>query len=90
MANGVSPIRVGLLYDFPQGDATFEVKVYRQPGRPCVPIIAEVILESVAVTRARQTYETASRQQTPAAHPPEAAMQPAGMMSNSDVRTSDR
>ena len=24
MANGVSPIRVGLLYDFPQGDGTFE------------------------------------------------------------------
>ena len=43
-----------------------------------------------AVTRARQAYGTASRQQTPAPHPPEAAMQPAGMMSNSDVRTSDR
>jgi ABC-type branched-subunit amino acid transport system substrate-binding protein len=24
MANGVTPIRVGLLYDFPQGDSTFE------------------------------------------------------------------
>ena len=43
-----------------------------------------------AVARARQAYETANRQQTPAAHSTEAAMHPAGMMSNSDVRTSDR
>ena len=43
-----------------------------------------------AVNRARQAYQAASHQQSAAAHPPQAAMQPTGMMSNSDVRTSDR
>jgi hypothetical protein len=43
-----------------------------------------------AVNRARQAYQAASHQQSAAAHPPQTATQPAGMMSNSDVRTSDR
>jgi len=43
-----------------------------------------------AVNRARQAYETASRQQASTAHLPEAAVQPTDMMRNSDARTSDR
>jgi hypothetical protein len=43
-----------------------------------------------AVSRARQAYETATRQHAPLAHPPEAALRSTDMMRNSDVRTSDR
>ena len=43
-----------------------------------------------AVSRARQAYEAANKQQAASAHPVQGAMQPAGMMSNSNVRTSDR
>jgi hypothetical protein len=44
-----------------------------------------------AVNRARQAYETAGKQHpATSTHPTQTAMQPAGMMGNSDVRTSDR
>jgi hypothetical protein len=61
------------------------VKLARLSGKE--PMVRDC---RAAVNRARQAYETANQQHTPAAHPPEAAMRPVGMMGNSDVRTSDR